>query len=102
MTEDLRSTTMASYLLTAVPLQMMALAAKGGPDDADRAAMAGYSRMLAEHGDDLLFGGKYGGGAAADLARAVALLSYLPGGIRLFGLYFSAVEGPPVYGGAAE
>jgi hypothetical protein len=102
MTTDGSMGPMQSFLLTAVPLGMMALAAKGGPGDDDRAAMAGYSQMLAEHGDDLLFGGKYGGGAAADLARAVALLSYLPGGIRLFGLHFSAVEDPPVYGRATE
>jgi hypothetical protein len=103
MTTELRHGHMQSYLLTAVPLQMMALAAKGGPDAADRVAMAGYAQTLAEHGDDLLFGGTHAAGAAADLARSVALLSYMPGGVTTFGLRFEAeAAGGPIYGRAEE
>ena len=49
-----------------------------------------FGKELAEHGDVLLYGGKKGEAAKMfnKTARAVALLSFLPGGVTLFGTHW--------------
>lgn len=45
--------------------------------------------MIAEHGDDILFRSKKAGGTAKAfnaLAEAIAILSFLPGGVKAFGV----------------
>ncbi|MBI5529371.1 MAG: hypothetical protein HY897_23850 [Deltaproteobacteria bacterium] len=52
-----------------------------------------FGKELAEHGDDLLYRSKKPG-RTADLfnqtAKAVALLSFLPGGVILFGTHWES------------
>jgi len=75
----------------AVPLRIMGMLEKGGPDDADfeRAQRAG--KLLGEKGDLLLFRSKKEGETARifnETAHAVAVLSFCPGGITIFGQCF--------------
>jgi len=96
---DSRVAAMRLHLQTAVPLRMMALAEKGGPDAGDFAAVAAYEDVLEKRSEDLIFGGGEQVGLVAGLSRAIATLAYAPGGITIFDLHFAA--GPePVYGRA--
>ena len=50
-----------------------------------------FGKELAERGDVLLYGSKKGGEASAmfnKTSRAIALLSFLPGGVTLFGAHW--------------
>ena len=80
---------LAAALAMAVPLE---LAANRAISDVELAALVAGAPALAEviaaHGDDLLYGGKYCRQAFAALVRAVALLAFAPGGVELFGLHF--------------
>jgi hypothetical protein len=97
---DARYALLQSHLQFSVPLRMQTLDARGGPDEDDRLAAIAYSQVLAEHGDDLIFGGGDRSSAAlvADLVKAIAVLAYAPGGVHLFGMHFQSA--PPVYGRA--
>ena len=84
---------LATALSCAVPLQIMQLKAGGGPGKEDIAACQGWCGQLGEHGDVLLFGGGKPGQAAElfnQLARALAVLSFCPGGVRLFGEHWES------------
>jgi len=81
-------------LSAAVPLHILELQAKGGPDADDLKKAWAMSAVLGERGDVLLFGGGKKGkkGEVAEifngLARALAVLSYVPGGVTLFGSHW--------------
>jgi hypothetical protein len=49
--------------------------------------------MIAEHGDELLFGGRNQADAFNRLAEGIAILAFAPGGISVFGLHFEAEHG---------
>jgi hypothetical protein len=82
------SNNLSIALSAAVPLHIVELKAKGGPDAADLKKAQELSQILGERGDILLFGGGKKG-EAADMfnstAHALAVLSFLPGGVKLFG-----------------
>jgi hypothetical protein len=84
---------LATMLQVAVPLHIHELKAKGGPSDADLKAATAFGQVLAETGDVLIFGSRKPG-ETADLfnrtARAIAVLAFCPGGVRLFGCHFEA------------
>jgi len=86
---------LAVSMAAAVPIYILRLQAKGGPDDSDMARAQESSAMLAERGDVLLFGGGKKG-ETADLfnrtAHAVAVLAFCPGGVDIFGQHFEAVR----------
>lgn len=51
------------------------------------------SQFIAEHGDDILFKSKKRGATAQafnHLAKGIAALSFVPGGVKIFGLHFEA------------
>lgn len=78
-------------MAAAVPLRIMGMQEKGGPDDADfdRAQRAG--ELLGEKGDLLLFKSKKEGETARtfnETAHAIAILAFCPGGITIFGQCF--------------
>ena len=81
---------LAMSLSAAVPLRMMAMAAKGGPDAEDMKKAQKAGALLGEKGDKLLFGGK--DGEAAELfnllAHSICVLSFCPGGVTTFGQTF--------------
>lgn len=89
MTSD--SHLLASALAAAVPIHMMNLHQQGGPTDSDMGRLAPLAQALGEHGDILLFGGGKEGDAADlfnQLAFALAVLSYAPGGVKAFGSHW--------------
>jgi hypothetical protein len=51
-------------------------------------------QMIAEHGDDILFRSKKKGGTAAAfnaLAEGIAILSFAPGGVNVFGGHWETI-----------
>ena len=78
-------------LSAAVPLHILRLKEKGGPDAADFQKASKFSSALGERGDILLFGGGKKG-ECADLfnsvAFGIAVLAFCPGGIDLFGQHW--------------
>ena len=59
--------------------------------------------VVAEHGDDLQFGGKHCASTHAALARGIAALSFAPGGVSAFGAHWCErhPESASAEGGAA-
>lgn len=50
------------------------------------------AQTVAEHGDELLFGGKRAGATFAALSRGLAALSFAPGGVVFQGMHWCAVH----------
>jgi hypothetical protein len=79
----------------AVPLWVHDLYRNGGPTPADWQRLSQMGHIFAERGDVLLFGGSRPGETAElfnQLAEALALLAFLPGGVRFGRLHFEAQE----------
>jgi hypothetical protein len=95
MNQATRDNLLAIAMSAAVPLHIMQLQEKGGPDAADMKKAQETSDMLGERGDVLLFGGGKTG-EPADLfnrtAHTVAVLAFVPGGIDIFGQHFEAIR----------
>lgn len=82
-------------LQLAVPLYIQQLKDNGGPADADFTRLCGIGDSLAHQGDVLLFGGRKKGEAAQlfnDLAFAIAVLSFVPGGVCVFGQRWESIR----------
>lgn len=95
---DLLSMTMQ----LAVPLNILRFKENGGPTQEDIINAQVTSDLLGEHGDLLLYGGKprkLKNGellSCADLfnktAKAIAVISFCPGGVTIFGSTFEAKD----------
>lgn len=82
---------LSEFLAVAVPAQIENLEQTAGPTLHDFQSLGDFATVLGEKGDILLFGGGKAGfqqKLANDLARAIAIMSYTPGGVRVFGLHF--------------
>lgn len=55
-------------------------------------AARAYAEVIAAHGDDLQFGGKHCASTHAALARGLAALSFLPGGVVFLGRHWCATH----------
>lgn len=80
-------------LQTAVPLIIAELQAQGGPSDTDFDEARALAPDLAAHGDVMLYGGgqpDQAGELASRLARSIAVLSFVPGGVTVFGQQWAA------------
>lgn len=75
------------HLCFAVPLAIAELRAQGGPQSWDTARARRAVMLLAEQGDILLYGDAPGqtGHVCAELAFALAVLAFQPGGVRFGG-----------------
>ncbi len=74
-------------LSAAVPLRIVEIAERGGPTTDDWTRLQSLGHLLAERGDRLLFRSAHTGETAEvfnALVEALAILSFLPGGV-LFG-----------------
>lgn len=93
--EDIKRERLSTHLSLTVPLAIDEIRERGGPTDADRDFAAAFGRMLAHKGDVLLYGGRRGEAAelVSQLARALAVLAYQPGGVSVFGLHFEERSG---------
>lgn len=78
---------LATMLDAAVPLYIEELHERGGPNDADIDTARSFVPSLTMRGDVLLYGGKpaEAGDLANRLAFAIAVMSFMPGGITAFG-----------------
>jgi hypothetical protein len=100
------STHLAISLSAAVPLWIESFVAKGMSFDEVLAVAKGASQIIAEKGDLILFRSKKKGETAEAfnaLAKAIAAMSFVPGGVTTFGQHFetdpsrlSSTKGAPV------
>lgn len=82
-------------LSVAVYLLIEQIRDRGGPNAEDMKRAQETSDILGEHGDILLYGGGKPGECADQFnrtAHAIAVLSFVPGGVTLFGITFDAAE----------
>jgi hypothetical protein len=93
MTTSPGSALLAVHLSAQVPLYIAELRAQGGPTDADRDTAQRLGPVIAAHGDRLLYRSTRAGetaGLANDLGFAIAVLSFCPGGVTVFGQHWEA------------
>ncbi|EFH88850.1 hypothetical protein [Ktedonobacter racemifer] len=87
------SSHLAIALSAAVPLRVLGLYERQGPDKNDLEAAHHVGTLLASKGDRLLFRSEVRG-ETADIfnqtAQALAVLSFAPGGVTCFGHHFDA------------
>lgn len=82
-------------LSAAVPLRIIEIAERGGPTTDDWTRLQSLERLLAERGDQLLFRSSRAGETAEvfnALAEALAILSFLPGGVPFGEECFDALQ----------
>jgi hypothetical protein len=82
-------------LSAAVPLWIFDIYERGGPTTEDWMRLQSLGRLLAERGDQLLFRGARAGETAEvfnALAEALAILSFLPGGVPFGEERFDALQ----------
>lgn len=82
---------LATSLQLAVPIHQLNL--KSVPLDQLLGRTSESIHLLAEHGDKLLYGSKKPGEVAHlfnKTAEAIAILSFMPGGVKLFGQHWVA------------
>lgn len=77
-------------LQAAVPLRILDVR-DWGHERRGRAA-AECSRVIAEHGDDLMFGGRHAADAFNKLALGLACAAYVPGGITFLDDHWEMVQ----------
>lgn len=78
-------TLLKAFLETSVPLYAQEIITQGEVPWEDGHEI---SNLLGEKGDQVLFKGKETAKIANELARGIAILSFVPGGINTFGLHF--------------
>lgn len=92
------SSHLAIALSAAVPLRVLGLYERQGPDKNDLEAAHHVGTLLASKGDRLLFRSEVRG-ETADIfnqtAQALAVLSFAPGGVTCFGHHFDAQKSSP-------
>ncbi|GHO55795.1 hypothetical protein [Ktedonobacter robiniae] len=87
------SSHLAIALSASVPLRVLGLYERQGPNENDLGAARQVGTLLASKGDVLLFGSQVRGETAElfnQVAQALAVLSFVPGGVTCFGQHFDA------------
>lgn len=98
---EARQAVLEVALAAAVPLRICEMHAKGGPSDLDWTTAHDYGMVLGARGDVLQYGGKGKGGVEGEgkgsaaalfnrLAHALAVMSFCPGGVQIFGRRYEA------------
>lgn len=82
------NTLLTDTLMVAVPLHIAEIRDWTPEQRAERAR--GIAPLIASHGDDLLYGGPKCAETFNALALGMACLAFAPGGVKLFGLEFTA------------
>jgi len=92
------ATKLSELLLTAVPLHIQAMQESGGltPDRLQWLQSPAVQDVMERADVTILFGGTAEG--FNTLAKAIALLSFVPGGITLFGTQWNATKPFPFWG----
>lgn len=74
-----------------VLIEIAELKKRGGPEDWQLERLrTDHAWYLAEHGDDLLYGGKHSAEAMKKLIEALAVGAFQPCGVTFAGLHFEA------------
>lgn len=81
-------------LSAAVPLWVDTILRENWSVDRLQRESAEAAQEIAEHGDRILFKSKGTAQAFNALAKGIAILSFCPGGIEVFGLKFGTNTGP--------
>ena len=84
-----------THLERRVPALIRRYKRMGGPRGEDYARARSYALLLGEHGDDILFPNTKKGTDTEVmdmLVEAVAVLSFCPGGVSIFGLEYNATR----------
>jgi len=81
---------LCALLQCAVPLRIAELRARGGPAELDFDAAQDSVLMLLEEGDALMARTKHTALVAGKLIHLVAVLAFLPGGVKCFGTHWKA------------
>jgi len=93
---------MKTHLSAMVPLLIWEFKAQGGPTEQDYERVREYAHVFGAQGDNLLFQSKTRG-LTADLmnklVEAMAVMAFVPGGVKALGLHFNA-SGIPASPGA--
>lgn len=82
---------MEKHLPMAVNREIERMKQHGGPTEADRQGIEGFSERIGSEGDILLYGGGKKGQAEELFhltALAIAVMSYHPGGIHIWGNHY--------------
>ncbi len=85
--KDFDNHILPDFLEFAVPIQILKIQSGEVPLVTNRPDI---NKIIGQHGDDLLYGGKHCAEAAAAVIEAVALCAFAPGGITIFGRHFEA------------
>ena len=91
--EQDKSKLLPNMLQMAVPLYVMRLKEKHGPDKDDMKKAQDWSSVMGERGDILLCGGGKKGECAEmfnGTAFAIAVLSFCQGGVEVFGQHWES------------
>lgn len=77
-------------LALGVPVRISELKSRGGPREPDYDELKSIAKDVAAYGDVLLFGGDGAAGLMTDLIRGLAVMAFVPGGIKICELHFDA------------
>lgn len=72
-----------AFLECTVPLAIADIERRGGPDNADWEQARAFADTLGEQGDQLLYRDQATARLASQLARALAVLAFVPGGVTV-------------------
>ena len=89
---------LAIAVSAAVPLNIIDIEHRGGPDDLEWEWARNFTDELGERGDILQFDGGKRGEAAIMFNRfayALAIMAFAPGGVRFCGMHFEATPTEP-------
>lgn len=75
-----------------VPLMILDLMEGDGPTADCLELTRKRSEKILRNADDFLYGGKGAGEMLIQLTEAIAVMSFLPGGIKIFGFHWQAVH----------
>lgn len=78
------------FLQTTVPLAIVEIQRRGGPNDQDFAEAREFGCELVERGDRLMYQEKDTYRMVAKLAYAIATASFVPGGVQVLGVRYEA------------
>lgn len=87
---EVKNSTLMITMQAAVPLHILRLKGKPIKEILDQGELKRASELLTEKGDILLFGGKGAAEVFNATASAIARLSFLPGGIGIFGCHWES------------
>lgn len=88
--KNLNKELIAIHLSMAVPLVIRELEKRGGPTPEALNRVSEFALKLGEYGDQLLYGGPKTSELMNELVEGIAIMAFIPGGAKVFGMHFIA------------